>query len=1641
MSDIQDNIDVSVTGNAESEFKKIQDTIKKLNSTLGSINKNIKKIDNLNFSSASNQVDILISKIKELNTKSGSVNPVSALTPEEIELRRKELELEEKTLKVRKSSINVERQKAKNTKEQNLHREEMKQSEIAKNNANARVKEARADNLKEDTLLRKARRTKIESKLDAYRYTNDSKGGLAQFFSEANSRFTHKRGIVGLISNYGSRSARNKDSLWGKAFGGVLTKGTLAQTGVNVGGLALGGFATALGAAAKAIYKFRDASLNAYSEMQKIAVNLEVVMGSKTESDKVFEGIKNYAVTSPFSVQQTAEMAVLLKQSGVSASKLQETLELIGDVSSGNEEKMKRIANNYAQIQAIGHASMLDMRQFAYAGLPIYEEVAKHMNVTQTELRSMISEGKVTSEIIEDVFKNMTSQGGSFYKAVNKGSQTRAAREVNLQDKKQIALSNWGDYWWNNDEDKSLAQIILGLKESIWEGVGNLGKEWAVKNNYEGILGSENYLDKLKLKYLEALRSNNKEQAEEISKSINNFRSGSTNEDSIRATRVQEFQRRNKLINKEIVPDEYKEEILNEIVTIARNSVLIYTGSSEEELDDETSYGLQNGLKQLKRGNTNALLRFPLSANMEEYVKTLVLQYTESISESDFADILNKNLNSADPGDVKNAFAVMITEIQSFAQTGIDAMNDLAKGANSLTSVNAKYKLLYDQSEEGQRIKKENDKKQYEEAKALFNKVKEYYDYETNRLKPNLTPEQQREIYKSGFFSVSDANYKPEDFEVSNSNWKTNAKKLKDKVVNADSLIKDETISKKLSSLANLLSTTDSHNTDLIINTEAVSKALYELVSIANNSTDETVLRGINGIFQNYSADTDFAKLVEELKGKDKDNYIPLWQRIISNATGWSTDYLINGGDGFIRSYNNFSNKQIASGGIQGLVSAGVGIGEIASRLSYDEEKNKQGVRQIDWNKSLISMLNSATSVKSLKESSGLLQGMSKAASSQIEVLDKLKADMLTVGEDWSTITKDLQGQFKTKVGLGEKNIFDNAFGFINGQSNYYNAAFDEEGILSVYDKKTGENRGSVEELKKIKNTLTPGLQKFVDSIKIDSIIKPLDTLSNNLNALSTVVGASNTLVKESIELQRQTLNKRAEIIGNSEGTLGALSRATGKSIPKGGKKNVQNALTNFFALIGEMPDDMTYESAKELYDKTVKEYTGEEDKDTFTEDTFNAMKNVKEDMKNGTVNYKNIQALFEQLVKILEELLNEAQNNNNATDDYEANETANAILNDMYAVDTSYRKNKNGFRQQAALNAIDKGEQNFESISNAMTANVIANPDANESLYEKYVKKFVKYIDNDESLSDSEKNDKLFELNDSLGRGSAEDAKKIIGEEKFNSITEAANLAKIEWDNLGKTIVDVGKQIGEVLESVASDTVTSTFSTWGEALATGADASEAIGENFKKIGAGLAANLGDMLVQAGLSTIIGGIGDSKKWALGLAMVAAGGGLSFISGLASGSEEDDDKNSEYEKLLKIKEDLTDLLKQAREDSIYYETKTRHGNALAVNQKVNDAIITPSGKVISTHPDDYLIATKTPETLVKGGGQPQINFSVIDKSSGIKVTKQNVKYDEKTNMIEFEAVLENKINEIIATSKGDDAFNARAARLNGVTYVG
>jgi hypothetical protein len=58
--------------------------------------------------------------------------------------------------------------------------------------------------------------------------------------------------------------------------------------------------------------------------------------------------------------------------------------------------------------------------------------------------------------------------------------------------------------------------------------------------------------------------------------------------------------------------------------------------------------------------------------------------------------------------------------------------------------------------------------------------------------------------------------------------------------------------------------------------------------------------------------------------------------------------------------------------------------------------------------------------------------------------------------------------------------------------------------------------------------------------------------------------------------------------------------------------------------------------------------------------------------------------------------------------------------------------------------------------------------------------------------------------------------------------------------------------------------------------------------------------------------------------------------------------------------------------------------------------VNDAIISPKGDIISTHPDDYLIATKNPQSLTGGAITINLNGNFLSQDIAEEIGNEIVR---------------------------------------------
>ena len=142
------------------------------------------------------------------------------------------------------------------------------------------------------------------------------------------------------------------------------------------------------------------------------------------------------AKTTPFQLTEVQDASKQLMAYGFKAGEVVKTMTTLGDVSSGIGAPLGDIAYLYGTIKTAGRVTLMDLRQFAGRGIPIYETLAKRLNTTTKAIGKMATDGKLSFKDIEGAFSDMTKEGGQFFNLMDSQSKTVGGR-----------LSNMGDAW------------------------------------------------------------------------------------------------------------------------------------------------------------------------------------------------------------------------------------------------------------------------------------------------------------------------------------------------------------------------------------------------------------------------------------------------------------------------------------------------------------------------------------------------------------------------------------------------------------------------------------------------------------------------------------------------------------------------------------------------------------------------------------------------------------------------------------------------------------------------------------------------------------------------------------------------------------------------------------------------------------------------------------------------------------------------------------------------------------------------------------------------------------------------------------------------------------------------------------------
>ncbi|GGF11346.1 tape measure domain-containing protein [Chishuiella changwenlii] len=209
-------------------------------------------------------------------------------------------------------------------------------------------------------------------------------------------------------------------------------------------------------------------------EFEQTEISFRTMLQSQEKSTALMSEMVELAKNTPMQFSEVTQGAKQLLAYQVEAENLTETLEMLGNISSGLSVPISRLILVYGQVRAKGRLMGDDLRQFTEAGVPMIAMIAKNMGVAQSAVADMVSEGKVGFKEVEKVLQDLTSQGGLFYNMMEEQSKTIPGQIAKLQDEIEVMFNEIG-----KDSQGFITSVISGAS-TVVENYQAIGKTIAV---------------------------------------------------------------------------------------------------------------------------------------------------------------------------------------------------------------------------------------------------------------------------------------------------------------------------------------------------------------------------------------------------------------------------------------------------------------------------------------------------------------------------------------------------------------------------------------------------------------------------------------------------------------------------------------------------------------------------------------------------------------------------------------------------------------------------------------------------------------------------------------------------------------------------------------------------------------------------------------------------------------------------------------------------------------------------------------------------------------------------------------------------------------------------------------------------------
>lgn len=257
----------------------------------------------------------------------------------------------------------------------------------------------------------------------------------------------------------------------------VIENSEQAASGVSVFTVAVGNLVSRLiQAGVEAGKQFLEMGVGFNAQIEKYTAAFSTLYGSEKAAEGIIARIQRTAKNAPvFSFDSLTKSVQAIAATGREAAKSVEDIEYLANAvaaSGGGNDELERMAQNLQQIGNAGKATAMDIKQFAYAGIPLLNLIAEATGRTVEEVADL----EITYDDIINALKYAASEQGRFYGGLEKQADTLNGQWSRFKNNLQIKA---GDVFSGFTEFLRESLLPLGNavleSEKLGENIGYIG--------------------------------------------------------------------------------------------------------------------------------------------------------------------------------------------------------------------------------------------------------------------------------------------------------------------------------------------------------------------------------------------------------------------------------------------------------------------------------------------------------------------------------------------------------------------------------------------------------------------------------------------------------------------------------------------------------------------------------------------------------------------------------------------------------------------------------------------------------------------------------------------------------------------------------------------------------------------------------------------------------------------------------------------------------------------------------------------------------------------------------------------------------------------------------------------------------------